>query len=425
VDRNLIKRLVLGHAGIALVIAVGTVTAVLALRAGIRQNDRASEIDRRLVMVDHLRADAREIARSARRYLLTGDGKEQQRVFALEKELDDERTRLGPSAREIERVLDNYVSSVVRSMTADRTNAAAALADFENQLMLARSPLVDAFDQLVSRERAERRAARTSHQLARGAQWALAIAACLGLLLTVSCALFVLRLVRSIVARTREADLALKRAAASRKELLASSRDLRTPLQRIIIQTAQMRICTREPHQLELLQSIASSATQVDYLLRDLLDATALQAGTASLRRERSDVATLVDCAIRQHRNKAQQRGTRLRYEPPLSLSVYVDRERFTHALASLIGAVLESAHGGTEIVVTANPSPDGVRFVIADVATVPTPETFQSPPAAGANELTLHVAQRVIEAHGGRLEADADGRSYSFTLSNEPNLLR
>jgi signal transduction histidine kinase len=428
VDRNLIKRLAVGHAGIALVIVLGTVTAVLALRAAIRQNERTSAIDQRLASLEHLRSDAREIARSARRYLLTGDLKEQQRVFAIEKEMDDERKQLGSVGAPLDQAFDDYVSSIVRSMSADRADAGAALAAFEDELMRVRNPLGGTFDGVMSRQRADRDAARSSQRLARGAQWALVVAGALGVLLTAGGVALVFRVARAQSQRIRESEAIAERAASSRREFLAASKDLRAPLERITAQTARLRMSTREDHQLELLESISNAAWQVDYMLRELLDVTAIQAGTVSLRRELSDVATLVDRAIRQHRDKAQQRGIRLQYESQLSMSVYADRERIAHALATLVGLAIESARMDGEVLVSATPSDEGVRLVVEDAsATVPVSSSLDDPAVAPATDLALHLIQRIVEAHGGRfgIRATAPGRTYWFTLPKEPSLLR
>jgi signal transduction histidine kinase len=428
VEQTFRKRLLLGHASIVLVIVLSTTTALITLRSTIHQTERTSEIDRRIVLIDHLRGDARELARSARRFLLTGDLKEQQRVLAIEGEMNQERTRGANREPALDDSLDDYIAAVVNSLSNDRADPGAALARFEDDLIRARGPLTLAFDSIIARERAKLDASRSSQQLARGAQWALVIAAGLGVLLTIGSTLAVRFLLRRHTDRARGAEAIAERATAQRKELLAASDELRGPLAKIMTQAAELRTKDRSEDEARILQSMASSASRVDNLLRQLLDVTAVQAGTVSLRREACDVATLADRAITHHREAAHERGIRLRFEAHLSLTVSADSERIAEVLTSLLGLAITSARIGAEIVMSAAPDDDGVRFAIIDAGvTVPTPSMFQPAVAAPTSDLALHLSQRVIEAHGGRMgiESATAGRTYWFTLPTEPRLLR
>ncbi len=422
------KWLLLGHASIVLVIVLSTATALIALRSTIDQTERTSEIDRGIVLIDHLRSDARELARSARRFLLTGDGKEQQRVLAIEAEMNQERTRIVKREQALDDGLDNYIGAVVTSLSNDRTDPGAALVRFEDDLIRARGPLSVAFDGIVTRERAQLDASRSSQRLARGAQWALAIAAALGVLLTIGSTLAVRFLLRRYAERTRGAETVVERVMTQRKELHAASDELRGPLAKIMTQAAELRTKERPEEEARVLQSIAGSASRVDNLLGQLLDVTAVQTGTVSLHRVPCDVATLVDHAIKQHREAAHERGIRLRFEASLSLTVSADSERISNVLASLLGLAITSARIGAEIVMSAAPADDGVRFAVTDAGvSVPMPSTFQPAVAAPPNDLALQLSQRVIEAHGGRfgIESATAGRTYWFTLPTEPRLLR
>jgi signal transduction histidine kinase len=427
VDRSFLKRLVLGHASIVVVIVLCTTTALLTLRSTIRQAERTIEIDQRLELFSHLRSDARELARSARRYLLTGDPKEQQRVFAIEREMKPVRERLGIQARRLEPRLADYIATVSRSMAADRAEPSAALAGFEDVLIQVRGPLSATFDQLIAREQASREASPSSQRLAHGAQWALLAAAALGMLLTVGGLLAVIRELQRQAARTHAAETVAERTSRSREGLLAAGNELHAPLERIETEVTRLYERSHDEQQ-ESLKAIASAAAQLNGLLRRLLDVTAVQAGTVSLRREACDVAMLVDKTIKDYRERARERGVRLRFEVQLSMSVSVDRERIAQALTTLVGLAIESSSNGDEIVLGAAPCDDGVRFAItgSDIAVSPS-EISRPAAAASPSDLALHLTQRVIEAHGGRLgvQTAAAGRTYWFTVPTEPRLLR
>lgn len=421
VEQTFGKRLVLGHVSMIAVILLSTTTAFIALRSMTHQTERTSETDKRLTEIDQLRTNARELARSTRRYLLTGDGKEQQRVRETEAAMNKDREHLGP---EFENRLDDYVATVVRTLTSERADPGAALARFEDDLVRVRGPLSVMFEQIVSRERAQLDAAQSSQRLARTAQWALAIAAALSVLVTIGSILVVLRALRRQAERVRRAEAVAEGAESSRKELLAASRELRAPLGAIIMHTTQLRAGPLDETQARVVQSIAKDASEVDGLLRELLDVTAVQTGTMSLRREPCDCAALVDEAIGKSREIASARGIRLQFEASRSLTVSADRERVARALSTLLGHTVASARTGGEIVVSALPADDGVRFAIVEVG--------MSAPAPGAvtaatDDLALLLSRRVIEAHGGRMgvEAAMASRTYWFTLPTEPRMLR
>lgn len=411
-----------------LVIVLSTATALVALRSTIRQTERTGAIDRRIALVDHLRGDARELARSARRFLLTGDGKEKQRVLAIEAEMHDERARLTARDDGLDEALDRYVGAIVHHLGGDRDEPGVALARFEDDLLRVRGSLSAAFEGVIGREHAKRDASRSSQRLARGAQWALVIAAGLGIVLTIGSTLALRYLLRRYADRMRGAEQDVDRVTMQRKELHAASDELRGPLAKIMTQATALRTTPRPAEETRVLQSIASSAARVDNLLGQLLDVTAVQAGNVSLHRVPCDVATLVDRAIDQQREAARERGMRLRYEARLALTVAADFDRITNVLTSLLGCAIAAARIGAEIVMSAAPTDDGVRIALSDAGvTVPLPSTFAPPVAAPPNDLALQLAQRVIEAHGGRfgIEAATAGRTYWFTLPTEPRLLR
>lgn len=426
-DRLFIKRLTLGHASIVLVIVLSTTTAWLALRSTLQQTAKTSEIDGALASIDHLRGDARELARSARRYLLSAELKEQQRVFAIETEMDQERTHLGVSSPKLDRALDEYISTVIRTMSADRSDPSATIVRFEESLVAVRDQLATAFDDLVKQNRTARDAARSSQGLARGAQWALLIAGALGVLLTLGSILGVLSLLHRHAERIQNAEKVAQSAVTARKELLAASSDLRDPLERIVTQALELRRQTTDESQHRVLLAIANSASLVNSLMRQLLDVTAVQEGRVSLLRESCDVADLIDRALRHHRDRAAARGMRLRYSSQVSMSVSADRERIGKAFTTLLGTAIETARIGAVLVIGASRIDDGVRFEIVDAElSVPLPSSFQPAVVVPPNDIAVHLTRRVVEAHGGHMGVDATaaGRTYWFTLPTEPSIL-
>jgi signal transduction histidine kinase len=304
VDLGFRSRLIAVHVSLVLVIALGAVTAILALRTTHEQAAQSRAIDQRLAMLDRLRADTRELALSARRHVLSGDLEEQQRVLAIVHDLRAHRERLQARATlhkgaMLEADIDEYVAALVQLMSVEDDDPLERLARFEDGLVVIRAPLATTFDEIVTHERARRDAMRSAQWLARGAQWAVLIASVLGVVIAIGAAVVVLRKLSAV---------------------------------------DEITLAAAEP----------------------------VKAGD-SLRRELYDAATFVDRALRDHRDAAIERGVRLRYDAQLAVVVFADRERIRHVLDSLLRMAIETARPGAELVVRVATADASVRFAITE----------------------------------------------------------
>jgi signal transduction histidine kinase len=415
VDPTFRKRLVLSHVAVVVVIVLMTGTAVVALRSTQLQVEEARRIDHRLGLLYHLRGDARELATSARRYILGGDLKEQQRVLAIVHEMKAEREQLAARSTLakgglLEADLDEYIASLVHAMSFDDDDPIVRLSRFEDELARIRAPLSLTFDDIMARERTRREALRSAQTLARGAQWAVLLAGLLGTVLVLGGPFGALR---------RRASHDTSNLTSSRNELVAAAAELRAPLETIITESTQLRLASRDSTALRALDNIAKQASRVNGMLAELLDVSAMQTGGAPLRREPVDAAALVDCVIRDNRDAAIARGLRLRYEMQLAVTLFVDRERIRHVLDSVVQIAIAAARPGTELVLHVAAVAGGIRFAIIE----PGPDVD----APATHDLALHLCSRVIEAHGGRIgiQTSAISRTYWFTLPTEPAILR
>lgn len=422
------KRLILGQVSISIVIMLSTAAAFIALGSTARQAERTKEIDRRLDVLGRIHDDARSLARSARRYLLTGDFKEQQRVYALEDEMKTLRDRIakprGDQSTALDRSLDEYTTAVIFAMSNNRDDLAKTIAHFEDELARVRNQLGTTLEDVIARERAQVDASHSTERFTRGARWALLFAAVLGVSLSLGSLLSMLRLLSTLAARKRASEEIAERVARARRELLAASTELRSPLDDIIEYCADLR--SHEASN-STVAAIETSATRVARLLVDVLDVSGLQAGTVTLFRQSCDAATLVERAIKHHRSTALDRGIRLGFEARLALNVSADRERIEHVLTTLLGLAIAAARVGAHIAVSAEAINDGVRFAIVDSAVSSVPAMFEPIAVAPTDELAMQLCHRVIEAHGGRFGVGAAGagRTYWFTLPTEPSVLK
>ncbi len=207
-DRRLRNRFVVGHVAIAIVIALSAATALVALGSTVERAEQTSEIDQRLAAIRDLRADARTLALSARRYLLSNKAEDRDRVFAANDRLS--------RARDVLRArstyspgwladLSEYSATLLTAMSRN-TDDLATVAHFEDELQRVRGALELSLDVIVRRERAQLANQHSSVTLARRAQWALVIASVLGLALVIILAVSTVRLSTRVSIRSVATD---------------------------------------------------------------------------------------------------------------------------------------------------------------------------------------------------------------------------
>lgn len=298
-ELTLVRRLLVSHAGVALIIALSSITSTVALHTARHNDQRADDIVARLALLEHLRTDAREVARTARQYTITGSSSDQQRLLAIEAEMDRELTRLGTFKQALMQPIDDYIGTIHRSLPSPSDAGMAAAATFEPILANARQPLRRAFDAVAARGRADREQLIEARRLASYAQAGTVVAGALGLMLVGGSILSVFQLRRV-------------RARAERPGPRAVSGEIAL--------------------------------------------------GPIGLRRESSDLTAMLDRAIGRCRDRMAQRQLSIRFDPQAPLSVHADRELLEATLESLVALIATSARVGTTLVVLVKPDSGRVR---------------------------------------------------------------
>jgi hypothetical protein len=199
---------VLASITIVLVIALGATTGILALRSSVSAQSEARAVDNQIVVTERLREKTREIAASARRYMASGDHKEQQRVLAIVAELEHDRTRLDarftlPYGPALEARMAEYQLGIIDAMSDFHDDVVERLTRFEDRLAKVRMPLVATFDDLIAHERSRRALLRDASRLGRSAQWTLLLGSAIGIVLAAGVCVAVLRRLRALAAPAR------------------------------------------------------------------------------------------------------------------------------------------------------------------------------------------------------------------------------
>jgi PAS domain S-box-containing protein len=240
-----------------------------------------------------------------------------------------------------------------------------------------------------------------------------------------------LRRVR-LMEEEREAKEKAEAAVRVRDETLGIvSHDLRNPLTKIAL-SADLLGDTPPEEQKELVETIRSSARQMERLIQDLLDVARLEAGRFSVDAKIIDATSLVREVCDTHAAIAQQKRQRIECNVGELPRICADRDRLVQVFNNLIGNAIKFTPEGGTIAVTAEPIARAVEFVVrdtgpgipeADLGKVFTPYWQAKKTAHMGAGLGLAIVKGIIEAHRGEVWAangQGSGAVFTFTIPTE-----
>jgi two-component system sensor histidine kinase KdpD len=220
-----------------------------------------------------------------------------------------------------------------------------------------------------------------------------------------------------------------------RSTLLSSvSHDLRTPLAAITGGASTLldpAARVDEAGRRELLSTMHEEAERLDRLVQNLLEMTRLESGRVQLRKEWHALEEVVAAVL--HRFAARLRGRTVttRLPPDLPL-VAIDEALIEQVLINLLDNALKYTPEASPIDLSASLAGDRVVVEVADrgpgLAAGDERRVFEkfyrSPtvPARGSG-LGLSICRGILEAHGGRIEAEnrpGGGTVFRLTLPAE-----
>jgi PAS domain S-box-containing protein len=224
----------------------------------------------------------------------------------------------------------------------------------------------------------------------------------------------------------KRAEVALREADRRKDEFLATlAHELRNPLAPI---RQAVRIA-RSPHVTEPQlrwshEVIERQATHMSLLLGDLLDAARVTQGKLELRKERVELAAIIDTAIETARPLIDARRQHLDIElPPQTVHLFVDALRLAQVVANLLTNAAKYSHPEGRIDLSATLENDGVVFRVCD-AGIGIEQTMltrvfdmfsQATSALDRSEgglgIGLAIVKGIVELHGGNVEARSEGQ--------------
>jgi PAS domain S-box-containing protein len=224
----------------------------------------------------------------------------------------------------------------------------------------------------------------------------------------------------------KTAEEGLREADRRKTEFLATlAHELRNPLAPI---RNSLEILKRAEGDLVALRKGRETiGRQVDHLVRlvdDLVDVSRITRDRLELRRERIELATVIQQAVETCRPVADRQGQAIDLALP-EAPVYVDADpvRLVQVVGNLIGNACKFSHRGKAVQVAAARRDGEVVLSVKDSGIGIPPERLESvfemfvqlePPADGARlglGIGLTLSKRLVELHGGTIEARSEGQ--------------
>jgi two-component system, OmpR family, phosphate regulon sensor histidine kinase PhoR len=223
----------------------------------------------------------------------------------------------------------------------------------------------------------------------------------------------------------------LRRLEAVRRDFVANvSHELKTPLTSIAGYAETLATEAGSGTQVErFARTLLSNAQRMQRLVDDLLDLSRIESGRWQPAPEAVDTAAAARDAWASLADRARERGVQFAVEPGAT-TLHADPDAVRQILTNLLDNALRHTPAGGRITVRTAPAPGGARLAVQDTGAGIAPEHlpriferfYRADPGRsrdqGGTGLGLAIVRHLVEAHGGRVEAEsAVGRGTTITM--------
>jgi len=197
------------------------------------------------------------------------------------------------------------------------------------------------------------------------------------------------------------------------------SHDLRTPLVSITGALSSLQedgVNLDDDTRKNLVDTASAEAERLNHLVGNLLDMTRVEAGAIHASREPCDVQDVIGSALERLNVLLKDRRVEVKVSPDLPL-VPMDFVLMVQVLVNLLDNAIKYSAPGTPIEVTARTIERNLEIQVADRGIGIPPEDLtrvfdkfyrvQRPGGVIGTGLGLAICKGIIEAHGGRIQAD------------------
>jgi len=171
-------------------------------------------------------------------------------------------------------------------------------------------------------------------------------------------------------------------------------------------------------------------------LIEDLLDLSRIESGKFKMRREKVEIAALVEDTVNRLLPKAQSLSVSLTTAVPPDLPTLTgDSERLSQVLINLVDNALKYTPAGGHVTVSVRVEEREIAVAVADTGTgIPKadlPRIFERfyrvdkarTRATGGTGLGLSIVKHIIDSHKGTIKAESEvgkGSIFTFTLPRD-----
>jgi PAS domain S-box-containing protein len=230
------------------------------------------------------------------------------------------------------------------------------------------------------------------------------------------------------VTQRRRAEKALKEADQRKDQFLAMlAHELRNPLVPIRNGLQILNLAGNNPAMAENARSIMDQAlNQMVRLVDDLLDVSRITTGKLKLRKERVELATVVQSAVDTSRPLIEEQGHKLRITLPAApILLDADPTRLAQVFSNLLNNAAKYSEQGGHITLSAEPAPGEIVVRVTDrgigIPADHLPRIFQlfaqvetaSDRSQGGLGIGLSLVKGLVEMHGGKIEAHSEGAGH------------
>ncbi len=231
----------------------------------------------------------------------------------------------------------------------------------------------------------------------------------------------------------------LERAEQLRQNMVADiAHELRTPLSNLKGYLEAVRDGVIKPD-VSAIRSLNEETTLLSRLVEDLQELSLAEAGELKLVCQAENISELIKQTVAGVQAQATEKGLSVSVNLPDKLPlVNVDSHRFRQVLHNLLENAVAHTARGDAITVTAEQKDNYLEVAVTDTGEgIPAedlPNIFERfyrvdksrTRATGGSGLGLTIAKRLVEAHGGKIEAHSEpgkGSRFLFTLPWQTNL--